>query len=269
MSKHFGKVIEAKKKWGQHFLVNVTYRDKLSKTIQDVALQYPDIPFVEIGPGSGSLTEMLIETDKKIYAFDIDQQSVDYIREHYPQVNCELFDAKDIAHLPVHPNFIFTGNLPYNVGSRMLVDLGVYYPHNPVIAMVQKEVAHKLRLKSMNMFGAWQNIWWNWKIAFTLPPHAYQPQPRVHSAVIVGSATDMCLEYNTEERKQLLKLLKTLMQFPSKSLKNNLKTFLSEDDIVSLYALHSWTEGLRLQPDNYCFILFEIYRYIYKHSITI
>jgi 16S rRNA A1518/A1519 N6-dimethyltransferase RsmA/KsgA/DIM1 with predicted DNA glycosylase/AP lyase activity len=154
--------------------------------------------------------------------------------------------------------FNLISSLPYAIGSRIMVDLGVINPSTNFAVILQKEVATKCvpNPKNFNMFGAWLNLFWHTKVELILPPHAFNPQPKVHSAVLTGIyyQNQILKEHlqTQESRDKVKNILKTLFGQPSKTLYNNLKKLnWTKPQIEELYNKNNLDKNLRLDWGNY------------------
>ena len=136
-----------KYKLGQNFLIDANISRKITKLVQG---QLAD-PIIEVGPGTGSLTSELLKDNYRIKAVEIDKAASEVLSERFTGIpNIEIFneDAMEFDYETLTgPWWIFVSNLPYNIGTRLLVKLIVEVPviHRYVV-MVQKEVAERLSL---------------------------------------------------------------------------------------------------------------------------
>ena len=138
-----------KYKLGQNFLIDTNISRKITKLVQG---QLAD-PIIEVGPGTGSLTSELLKDNYRIKAVEIDKAASEVLSERFLGIpNIEIFneDAMDFDYKTLTgPWWIFVSNLPYNIGTRLLVKLIIDVPviHRYVV-MVQKEVAERMVAKS-------------------------------------------------------------------------------------------------------------------------
>ena len=132
-------------KLGQNFLIDTNISRKITKLVQG---QLAD-PIIEVGPGTGSLTNELLKDNYRIKAVEIDSDASELLKSRFQDVpNLEIFNEDamtfDYSQL-TGPWWIFVSNLPYNIGPRLLVTL---ITEIPVIhrydVMVQKEVEQKI-----------------------------------------------------------------------------------------------------------------------------
>ncbi|MCL1513947.1 16S rRNA (adenine(1518)-N(6)/adenine(1519)-N(6))-dimethyltransferase RsmA [Parasaccharibacter sp. TMW 2.1891] len=182
--------LDALKTLGQHFLLDPT----LCMRIAALGGNLTDSHIVEIGPGPGGLTRALLQSNaKSVHAVEIDRRAwplLEELQTHYPdQLHIVRQDALklDAAQLAPAPRQIIA-NLPYNVATPLLVGwLRQADQWSRMALMFQKEVAERVcaapgtsaygRLAVLSQWCA------DCSIALTLPPGAFSPPPKVHSAV--------------------------------------------------------------------------------------
>ena len=224
----------AKKKFGQNFLVNPALQAKFVAVASRILEQNQSITtIVEMGPGQGHLTSGLVNLDAQIFAFDIDPESIDLLAKtlnEHTNLHIEQQDLLQtlptLAQIIGTENFLFFSNLPYNVGSRIIMDLAVYYPTSPFIVGMQKEVTGRMNTsKPINLLGAWINLIYSIKPEFDIAPGNFVPAPNVMSTVIKGQPVSSLPSWlgTVDKRLHARLLLKKLFAFPSKTIGNNLK----------------------------------------------
>ena len=184
----------AKKSLGQNFLLDLNLTAKIARAAGD--LSGSDI--LEVGPGPGGLTRgLLVEGARRVLAVEKDSRCLPALAEiaqAYPgRLEVLQGDALEIdprAYLT--PPIRIAANLPYNVGTELLVRW-LTPPEWPpfwqsLTLMFQKEVAERIVAKpGTNHYGRLA-ILAQWrcdaKIVMVLPPEAFAPAPKVHSAVV-------------------------------------------------------------------------------------
>ena len=181
-------MVRPKKHLGQHFLTDENIALKISEQLTDTANLV-----LEVGPGTGVLTKHLIKRfPKNLKLVEIDSESADYLREHYPalrekliegdflKLNLNDFGATDIA---------IIGNFPYNISSQIFFQV---LDHrnlvSEVVCMIQKEVAERLSAppgnKTYGILSVLLQAWYSIDYLFTVHEHVFNPPPKVKSAVI-------------------------------------------------------------------------------------
>ncbi len=179
--------VKPKKKLGQHFLTdqNIARKivDSLGADVQDV---------LEIGPGMGVLTQYLLERPElNVHVVEIDSESVDYLRNHFKQLEhiwSEDFLKADIASR-FTGNFNVIGNFPYNISSQIffrILELRNRIPET--VGMVQKEVAERIAAphgsKVYGILSVLLQAFFDIEYLFTVSEGVFNPPPKVKSAVV-------------------------------------------------------------------------------------
>lgn len=186
--------LSAKKSLGQNFLLDLNLTARIARIPGD--LRHADV--LEVGPGPGGLTRgLLAEGARKVLAIEKDARCLPALEEiaaAYPgRLEILQGDALEIdptAHLtaPIH----IAANLPYNVGTELLVRWLTPKAWPPfwttLTLMFQKEVAQRIVAEPGSKAYGRLAILAQWRcdaeIALTLPPQAFIPAPKVHSAVV-------------------------------------------------------------------------------------
>ena len=114
--------VKAKKRLGQHFLQN----EDIARQIAE-AVRTPNAHVLEVGPGMGVLTKYLLQQPfASLSAVELDEESVTYLQEHFPQLGDNLI-AGDFLQMDLaarYPEkFVIVGNFPYNISSQILFRL--------------------------------------------------------------------------------------------------------------------------------------------------
>lgn len=182
------KYPRTKKSLGQHFLKDGNI---IRKIVDAIPAKNSDL-VVEIGPGSGAVTEVLLQKFKQVIAIELDQRMVEFLSEKYPGIKIIHEDILDFdwsvyraEKRPVH----VMGNLPYYITSQILFNL---FEHRSVLSsatlMMQKEVAERIvadpRSKKYGILSVQSQLMSSPEILFDVSPHVFSPQPSVHSSVI-------------------------------------------------------------------------------------
>ncbi len=151
------------------------------------------MPTLEVGPGMGVLTQYLLQRPEvDLRMVEIDTESVDYLLVHFPQVNGRLIEA-DFLKLKLETffpgQFCVIGNFPYNISSQIFFKILDYKEQVPqVVCMIQKEVAERIAekpgTKTYGILSVLLQAWYNIEYLFTVGEGAFNPPPKVKSAVI-------------------------------------------------------------------------------------
>ncbi|MEL6689495.1 MAG: 16S rRNA (adenine(1518)-N(6)/adenine(1519)-N(6))-dimethyltransferase RsmA [Pseudomonadota bacterium] len=191
--------LRAKKSLGQNFLLDLNLTAKIARQAGDLSA----CDVLEVGPGPGGLTRgLLAEGARKVLAVEKDERclpALAEIAEAYPGqlevVNGDALKVDPLNHLNAPIRIV--ANLPYNVGTELLTRwLSVPWPPfwESLTLMFQKEVAERIVARPGSKAYGRLAILSQWRcearIAMTLPPEAFQPAPKVHSAVVHLEALD-------------------------------------------------------------------------------
>ncbi|CTQ50254.1 16S rRNA (adenine(1518)-N(6)/adenine(1519)-N(6))-dimethyltransferase RsmA [Jannaschia donghaensis] len=186
--------LRAKKSMGQNFLLDLNLTARIARTGGKLA----GAQVLEVGPGPGGLTRgLLAEGAGKVLAIEKDARCLPALAEiaaAYPGqlevVNGDALDMDVGAHLTAPWRVV--SNLPYNVGTELLVrwltPASWPPPWDSLTLMFQKEVAERIVAAPGSKAYGRLAILAQWRcdtrIAMTLPPEAFSPPPKVHSAVV-------------------------------------------------------------------------------------
>lgn len=186
--------LSAKKALGQNFLLDLNLTAKIARQAGD--LSGTDV--LEVGPGPGGLTRgLLVEGARKVLAVEKDVRCLPALAEiadAYPGrlevIGGDALEVDALAHLT--PPIAICANLPYNVGTELLVRWLTPPTWPPVwtslTLMFQKEVAQRIVAKPGDKAYGRLAVLAQWRcdvhIAMHLPPEAFSPPPKVSSAVV-------------------------------------------------------------------------------------
>ncbi|MDZ4311848.1 MAG: 16S rRNA (adenine(1518)-N(6)/adenine(1519)-N(6))-dimethyltransferase RsmA [Cypionkella sp.] len=184
----------AKKQLGQNFLLDLNLTAKIARLAGDLSA----CDVLEVGPGPGGLTRgLLVEGARRVLAVEKDPRCVPALQEIgavYPGrlqiINADAMEIDVLGHL--HAPVRVVANLPYNVGTELLIRWltpKVWPPFwQSLTLMFQKEVAERIVAKPRSDHYGRLALLVGWrcdaKIVMHLPPEAFTPAPKVHSAVV-------------------------------------------------------------------------------------
>ena len=177
-----------RKSLGQHFLTD----RKVLERIADAAEIAPTDTVVEIGPGRGALTDLLVERAGKLVAIEYDRALAAKLRERYSERhNIEIVQA-DVLTIRLADvageKFKLIGNVPYYITTPILFHALERPRPELAVYLVQREVA--VRLTAAPGGGEFGALTVNVgavadaELLFTVPPSAFRPPPKVESAVV-------------------------------------------------------------------------------------
>lgn len=181
--------LKPNKALGQHFVVDPNTIDRIVR-ISEVR---EGDHVVEVGPGLGALTVGLAETGAKVTVVEIDGDLIPIIREQTVGMNVDVVHADalevDWADLLGDKTWHLVANLPYNVGTPLLLDLLDTAPQiSEFTVMVQREVAERLVAKpdtaAFGIPSVKVDFWATGELAGRVSPSVFLPPPRVESALV-------------------------------------------------------------------------------------
>ena len=148
---------------------------------------------LEVGPGMGVLTQYLLQRPElSLKMVEIDRESVDYLLTNLPIPSGALIEA-DFLKLRLETffkgQFCIIGNFPYNISSQIFFRILDYRNSVPqVVCMIQKEVAERIAegpgSKTYGILSVLLQAWYDIEYLFTVGEGAFNPPPKVKSAVI-------------------------------------------------------------------------------------
>lgn len=178
-------MVTAKKHLGQHFLNDINIAKNIVGALSD-----SNIDTLEIGPGTGVLTGILLEKNFPLKVIEIDRESVAYLREKYPDLT--IF-SHDFLRFPIEEMFTgpfrIIGNFPYNISSQILFRTLEYRQQIPeLVGMFQKEVAERIATgpgsKRYGILSVLCQAFYDVEYLFTVSEDVFTPPPKVKSGVL-------------------------------------------------------------------------------------
>ncbi len=179
---------KAKKSLGQHFLKDRQAILRITRIIPETA------SVIEIGPGPGALTEALLVRAAKLAVIEMDDRFAEHwqlISKSSPALSVihgDVMEELEAAAASIQPDWII-GNLPYNISGPLTAKLAGISLTGGMVLMYQREVAARIAAdagsKTYGGLSVLVRHYYNVKRLLTLPPGAFAPPPKVHSAVIV------------------------------------------------------------------------------------
>lgn len=183
-----------RKRFGQHFLIDQAVLQRIATTC---ALGNPKA-MIEIGPGPGALTELLLQRTSRLIAIELDRDLAKALPLRFPDaaievhqmdvLNCQLSSFQDSGK-PQANRFRVVGNLPYNISTPLIFHLLEQLDQiDQMVFMVQKEVAGRLSAapgsKQYGRLSVMTALKLDTECVFDVPPSAFDPPPKVDSTVI-------------------------------------------------------------------------------------
>lgn len=217
--------VRPKKNLGQHFL---TDQNIARKIVDSLGTNVSDV--LEIGPGTGVLTQYLLERPElNLHVVEIDRESVEYLQNNFPDLKhiwSEDFLKADIAS-KFTGKFSIIGNFPYNISSQIffrLLEMRNQVPET--VGMIQKEVAERIASphgkKAYGILSVLLQVYFDIEYLFTVSEGVFNPPPKVKSAVIRLKRNDVN-ELPCNEQF-FMKVVKAAFNLRRKMLRNSLKS---------------------------------------------
>jgi 16S rRNA (adenine1518-N6/adenine1519-N6)-dimethyltransferase len=182
--------VKPKKALGQHFLTDMTVAQRIADTLADNV----GMPILEIGPGMGVLTNLLLHAGHDLHVVEIDNESVDYLNANLPDIRGRIIEGDflqmNLADIfPGNGAFAVIGNYPYNISSQIFFKVLDYKDRVTVCSgMLQREVAERLAAapgtKARGILSVLLQAWYDVEYLFTVSEKVFNPPPKVKSGVI-------------------------------------------------------------------------------------
>ncbi len=226
--------VKAKKHLGQHFLTDET----IAKNIVNALLEKDKTtPIIEVGPGTGVLTQFLINDAVNFIALDVDAESVSFLQTKYPDKKNKILLADfldtDLQKL-IGDKYNVIGNFPYNISSQIMFKvLEDKHRVDYVVGMFQKEVALRLAEKpGSKVYGILSVLlqaFYDIEYLFTVNENVFNPPPKVKSAVIRLTRNNV----QKLECDEVLfkKVVKTAFNQRRKTIRNSIRILFNNNDI--------------------------------------
>jgi 16S rRNA (adenine1518-N6/adenine1519-N6)-dimethyltransferase len=175
----------ARKRFGQHFL----HDGRVLARIVEAIAPRPDDVVVEIGPGEGALTRLLMGRVARLEAIEIDRDLAARLESEFPDLVVRCADALEFD-FSVFPRGVrLVGNLPYNISTPLLFHLARYADRvRDTHFMLQREVVERMvAAPSTPEYGRLSvalQVRFRMNKLFRVAPGAFRPAPKVESALV-------------------------------------------------------------------------------------
>lgn len=179
------------KHFGQHLLKQPHYLNKIGNAINP----QPDESLVEIGPGMGALTKIILPQCAHLHVVEIDKRFVEYLNTHFDknkltvhELDALRFDLRTVL-ASEQQTIRVIGNLPYNISTPLLFHLLEYKDHiHEMVFLLQAEVVARMAAqpgsKTYGRLSVMVQYHCHVKALFDVPPNAFIPPPKVNSTVV-------------------------------------------------------------------------------------
>jgi len=238
-----------KPKLGQNFLVDHSAARRIVEALGDISNR----TVIEIGPGEGVLTDLLVERAKKVIGVELDRVLAAQLRMRYStRTNVEVLESDFVTvefpsmlgrrpgplHdlRPTKPETVdIIGNIPYYLTSDIILRiLALHSSVERAVIMVQREVADRISAtpgtRDYGLLSATAQLYARTEKLFTLPPTAFSPPPEVHSTVLRLTMAPRLAELQVQE-EPFIGFLRLAFAQKRKTLANNLRGTYSDSSI--------------------------------------
>ena len=184
--------IAPKKSLGQNFLIDKSVIERICNSGNITE----NNNILEIGPGTGNLTELILQKKpKKFHVIEKDERLIKNLKERFDEkltiinydilkYNLKLLSDKDL---------VIFGNLPYNISSQILANFINYsyseFSYKKLVLMFQKEVADRILAKDNSRNYGRLSIFSSWKLnikkIMDINPSSFYPKPKVMSSLLI------------------------------------------------------------------------------------
>jgi 16S rRNA (adenine1518-N6/adenine1519-N6)-dimethyltransferase len=181
----------ARKRFGQNFLHDAHVLSRITESINPRAGD----AMVEIGPGLAAMTDQLLRSLPHMHVVELDRDLVARLEKKYPREKLTIHSGDalkfDFGTIPVPEGqkLRVVGNLPYNISSPLLFHLAEFAPQvQDQHFMLQKEVVERMVAEPGSKVYGRLSVMLQWRyhmdLLFVVPPEAFDPPPKVDSAIV-------------------------------------------------------------------------------------
>jgi 16S rRNA (adenine1518-N6/adenine1519-N6)-dimethyltransferase len=247
----------APQRLGQHFLASAAWRERIARLVlgansaaarskvggPEAASRREDL-WVEIGAGHGEMTSLLAAQVGRLIAIELDPRLLPRLQEHtakLPNVTVTAGDvlALDLAELTEGERFRAYGNLPYYITSPIVHRLLAQADRlAAAFLVVQLEVAERMTARpgtrDFGYFSAFTQFYSRPEILLRIPAGAFQPPPKVSSALVALRLPGERTKLGITDEAGFLKFLKVCFAQKRKTLRNNLRSLMPQEEAAEL-----------------------------------
>lgn len=218
-------MLTLKKSLGQHFLVDEQVSEKIAAVLQERPLKQ----LLEVGPGGGALTKYLLRIPGiDLKCIEIDDEKVKHLEKTYPALRGRIIHQDILeAVKPFEGNFTVVGNFPYNISTQIVFRMIEWKDSlESMTGMFQKEVAERIAAHEGNkVYGVTSVLlqaFFSVDYLFEVPENAFNPPPKVKSAVI--RLVPLPVPVKMYNQRSLTLLVKTAFNQRRKTLRNAVRS---------------------------------------------
>lgn len=218
-----------KKSLGQHWLQD---ESSLSAMVQAADIKADDA-VLEIGPGLGTLTELLVNQARQVVAVEFDDKLARQLPERVKATNLQVLSQDilsfDLTSLP--PGYKVVANIPYYLTSNLIRVLSeTANPPSVAALLIQKEVAERVTAEpgNMSLLSVTAQYYWQAALGQVVPARLFMPPPKVDSQILILTRRPLLL-FSDVEPREFFRLVKAGFSQRRKTLLNSLSGGLQLD----------------------------------------
>ncbi len=226
----------SRKALGQHWLVDSALLNRIVEAVGSV----PQDTILEIGAGTGLLTEALVARTERLIAVEVDPVLADRLRKRFQDCPGVSIVPVDVLALPPekllaagggNSPYIVVGNLPYFIGTAIIRHFlrSALPPHHLVVTL-QADVAERIAAGPgrMSYLSVEIQMFAHARTLFSIPAEAFQPPPKVRSVVLSLEVRDG-MAVDVDDPDDFLSLVRAGFAAPRRRTRNSLSTGLKND----------------------------------------
>lgn len=245
--------VQPNKALGQHWLTNIEILNKIAS--------YPKLSskstVLEIGPGLGTLTKVLLKTNATIFAVEYDTKLADTLADSLGNPKNLMVINKDILRYNFNElpkDYTVVANIPYYLTSKLIRALSESQnPPKQVIILIQKEVAQRVCAKpgDMSLLAVSAQLFFDCNLGIEVPAKYFTPAPKVDSQVIILKRLNNPM-VNSDIRQDFFRVVKAGFSEKRKKLRSSLSGGLgiTKEQADTLLSKASIDKNLRAQSLN-------------------
>ena len=218
-----------RKTLGQHFLHDELVLDRI---VREGGFE-PGETVLEVGGGTGELTERLAEVAGRLVSVELDENLCSRLRQRMkPYPNCTIVCANVLDHVPADilaegraaPPYALAGNIPYYITAPIFRQF-LTTANRPVrmVLLVQREVAESIAAGpgKMSLLGVSVQVYGSPRVLFRVPSESFTPPPKVESAVVRVDVHPRPV-VDVEDEERFFEVVRAGFRNPRKQLHNSL-----------------------------------------------
>ena len=234
-----------KKYFGQNFLNDLNILNKIGAEVR------PGLNILEVGPGEGTLTKILLKKSKSVFSVEIDKElaaKLTDLKNQYKNFNFVIADFLEYS-LTGQNYDIVIGNIPYYISSDIIFKI-INSQVSEFILMVQKEYADRLVASvgssEYSKLSVSVQSFFEVKKAFNVSKNCFYPVPKVDSTVVYFQAKQALI--SETQKQKYFEFLKTCFFSKRKTLFNNLlKIKIETQDILNVFKELEINQNIRAE----------------------